>query len=142
MTVAVHVRRGDVQHVHHKLRVSSSYWRRGVARLQRKFPTRSMTFILLAGGSEKRAEDHVDYEFARDNIPVPFVPTPINHTPHVDMAIMAYSDAVVISPGSFSFWGAYLNHRTCIAPNCALSRDNKYFRATDYYPPWCERLHC
>ena len=141
MLVAVHVRRGDLR-VKSEHLVPDDFWLRAIRHLQEKHPSRQMVFIVMAGGNEDRGDDRNDYDFAQKWIPVPFVPTPIQHTPQVDLAIMAYSDAVVISSGSFGFWGAYLNNKICVAPDCALSVTYRSFVAADYYPPWCERLHC
>ena len=141
MTVAVHVRRGDLAHSRTQA-VPDDYWRRGIAWLRQSYPDREMLFIVMAGGNVDRREDRQDYAYARQHIPVRLVPTPISHTPATDLAIMAHSDAVVISGGSFGFWGAYLNHKICIAPDCPVSRDYKGYSGTDYYPPWCELLSC
>ena len=64
-----------------------------------------MTLIVMAGGHDNRNLDREDYAFATRHIPFPFVPTPVNHPPALDLALMVYCDAVVMSGGSFGFWG-------------------------------------
>ena len=140
MTVALHVRRGDISRI---MVVPNDYWQRAIDHLKAKFPNRNMTYIVMAGGNTHRNLDGWDYYFARQHIKVPYIPTPISHPPHLDLAILAYSDAVVMSGGSFGFWGGYLNHDVCIAPDCPLTSDYYgHIKNDDYYPPWCERLHC
>ena len=142
MTVAVHVRRGDIFR-YNAMAVPDDYWQRAIDRLIAKFPDRNFTFIVMAGGHDDRNLDGSDYRFAQEHIKVPYVPTPLRHPPHLDLAILVYSDAVIMSGGSFGFWGGYLNYDTCIAPDCPLSTAYvKHANNDDYYPPWCERLHC
>jgi len=143
MAVAIHVRRGDIQTRWQAMKVPTDYYRRAIDRIREKFPTRNMTYIVMAGGNEARAMDESDYNFADEHIPVRHMPTPLHHASYLDLAILAYSDAVVMSGGSFGFWGGYLNHDVCIAPNCALATFYvEHSNNDDYYPPWCERLVC
>ena len=66
---------------------------------------RNLSYILMGGGHSDRKRDVGDFLWAQNNIPVSFIPTPLYHMPSLDMAIMVHSDAVIISAGSFGFWG-------------------------------------
>ena len=69
-----------------------------------------MSYIVTGGGHVDREKDAADDRWAKEDNPVAFVRTPLHHAAEVDMAIMANSDAVIISAGSFGFWGV------CTAP--------------------------
>ena len=141
VVVAVHVRRGDLA-VNNASKVPGHYYKRAVECMGAKFPNRNLTFILMGGGRDNRRRDVEDYQWVRRHVSkVPFEEIPLTHRPALDMAIMANSDAVIMSSGSFGFWGTYLNYKTCIAPDCPLSEGYDQVN-DDYYPPWCQRLHC
>ena len=100
-----------------------------------------VAYVVLAGGNYNRSADVQDYSYAQRSIRVPFVPTPVTHDTQLDLEIMAQADAVVVSGGSFGFWGAYLNNRRCVAPRCSWVASWNA-PPEEEAPPWCHLQSC
>ncbi|OQV14009.1 putative Galactoside 2-alpha-L-fucosyltransferase 2 [Hypsibius exemplaris] len=99
--VGIHVRRGDILHDPHKAHgqtpATEQYLLRTALRYQRKYAP--VLFIVISNDIAYCREVFVDDHFVF-----------ISGTPlEVDMAIMTLMDQMIMSVGSYSFWGAYLN---------------------------------
>ena len=153
VAVALHLRRGDVAD---HMGVSPAYWARALRHVRARHRGRNLTFLLVGGGGTvpdggvSLEQHNADRAWARRHIPAPFVDV-AGRAPRrfrdpaydeaFDLAVMARCAAVVISGGTYGFWGAFFNGRVCVAPNCALCCGN-VFNYDDYYPRWCTKLPC
>ena len=132
--VGIHVRRGDILQEPHKaggqVPASEEYLLRAALRYQRKFAP--VIFIVISNDIQ-----YCRNLFLEDNFV--FV---TGTSLEVDMAIMTLVDEMIMSVGSYSWWGAYLNDQ---------ATDVSYFRdwprkgsgfanalnATEYFlPSW------
>jgi len=136
--VGIHVRRGDILQEPHKsggqVPASEEYLLRAALRYQRKyFP---VMFIVISNDIEYCRRLFLDSNFL-------FI---TDTSLEVDMAIMTLVDEMVMSVGSYSWWGAYLNEQaTDVSYFKDWPRNGSAFgnalSATDYFlPSWHARI--
>ena len=127
--ISVHVRRGDFvrQRIKGFTAAPIPYYYRAMNYFRRKY--KNVLFIICTN----------DIFWAQDNLDQgPDVHYSTNTDGAVDLAIMVYSDHVIITSGSFSWWAGYLNRGEVVyfhgfpEPNTIIG--NTTVRA-DYYPP-------
>ena len=127
--ISVHVRRGDFvrQRIKGFTAAPIPYYYKAMNYFRRKY--KDVLFIICTN----------DIFWAQDNLDIgPDIHYSTNTDGAVDLAILAYSDHVIITSGSFSWWAGYLIRGEVIyyhgfpEPNTIIG--NTTVRA-DYYPP-------
>lgn len=149
--VGVQVRRGDKVHnpsfsgVYYQ--TDWGYFRFGMRlvskRLRKSAPNRRIGYIVTAGGSmNSNAQDIQEAKQALKSVSEHVVFTE-SGDPFIDHAILAMSDGIVISPGSFGWWAAYISPAgqgkgLVIAPQYLYQKSSTLsqgYAVKDYYPP-------
>ncbi|XP_076454342.1 galactoside alpha-(1,2)-fucosyltransferase 2-like [Babylonia areolata] len=127
--ISVHVRRGDFvrQRIKGFTAAPVPYYYKAMNYFRRKY--KNVLFIICTN----------DIFWAQDHLDIgPDIHYSTNTDGAVDLAIMANSDHVIITSGSFSWWAGYLVRGEVVyyhgfpEPNTIIG--NKTVRA-DYYPP-------
>ena len=129
VAVGVHVRRGDFVRQNRKGYTVAPipYFYRAMNYFRKRY--KDVFFILCTN----------DLQWSRDNLDdSPDVYYSTNKDGHLDLAILAKMDHMIISAGSFSWWAGYLTGGTVVYyhgfPKENSAMGNKTSKA-DYYPP-------
>lgn len=127
--ICIHVRRGDM--------VGSAQTERGNAVVDAKFISKAIQFC---NDTFRDAIFFVlsdDIRWCKTNIKENVIFSPFTDAGY-DMALMTSCDHVVITSGSFGWWGAWLSGGTAVYFNGFPrhgSPQDKRFNRYDYYPP-------
>ncbi|XP_055337712.1 galactoside alpha-(1,2)-fucosyltransferase 2-like [Paramacrobiotus metropolitanus] len=134
--IGIHVRRGDIlnfnQRDHGHRPATDQYLLRAALRFQRMFAP--VIFVVVSN----------DIQFCKNLFPEPNFVFIENTSPEVDMAILTLMDNLILTVGSFGWWGAYLSDARQVVyyrnwPESGSDMENM-FEPGDYFPSFWEGL--
>lgn len=135
--VGIHVRRGDVLEVDYLRVASVAYLRKAMQHYETEFRS-NVRFILLSD-DRTWCQSQTDL-FAGHEFDVVLATHDNDNDPVLDLAILSHCDHMILTVGTFGWWGAWLG----MAENVVYNQDaivldhatnRGQIRLDDYYPP-------
>lgn len=124
--VGIHVRRGDIQIVPYLQTPPAAYYRRAMQHFSVRFRG-NVVFVVASDDMEWCRENFQDVTFLENNKPA------------VDLAALSLADHMILSVGTFGWWGAWMGAGDVIYYKDAIVMDHptniNQINLQDYYPP-------